>query len=304
MSSLVRAGTACLLALCVAACNGGQPASSHTPTGAGSASPSAPPTPTVAASLGPSGSAAATPRSTPSGLASDYSEVPAGTSPGQPLGYLEYLPPGYGDATPRPLLVFLHGNGQGGSGSAEDLDNLTETGIPALISGGRWPAELPFVVLMPQHEELELSPCMEATEVAAFLDYALETYAVDRSRVYLSGVSCGAIGIWQYLALYRDEVVAAVVPVAGDGRYALAIAGCELGRVPIWAIHGADDEALPVDGSSMPIRALEQCTEPPPADARLTVLAGEEHVMWQPIYDGSAGHDIYGWLLSHRRAAP
>lgn len=27
---------------------------------------------------------------------------------GAPLGYLEYLPPGFGDGEPRPLLVYLH----------------------------------------------------------------------------------------------------------------------------------------------------------------------------------------------------
>src|SRR5262245_25879474 len=50
-----------------------------------------------------------------------------------PSGYHEYLPPGYGDGTPRPLLVFLHGFGANGNGSAAELDNLNQDAIPRLI---------------------------------------------------------------------------------------------------------------------------------------------------------------------------
>lgn len=217
---------------------------------------------------------------------------------------MEYLPDGYGDGAPRPLLVFLHGNGQGGDGSADELDNLTETGIPNLVHKRRWPAHLPFIVLMPQHDEIPFSPCMEALEVQRFLEFAVREYVVDPARIYLTGVSCGAIGMWQYLSLYRDEVVAAAVPIAGDGRLALAIAGCELGKVAIWAIHGGADEAIPPLGSSDTIAALQRCTEPPPVDLRLTIVEGAEHAMWQPIYQGSAGHDIYAWLLSHAKERP
>ena len=38
-----------------------------------------------------------------------------GSVDGAPMGYLEFLPPGYGDGEPRPLLVFLHGSGEAGT---------------------------------------------------------------------------------------------------------------------------------------------------------------------------------------------
>ena len=34
-------------------------------------------------------------------------------------------------------------------------------------------------------------------------------------RVYLTGVSCGAIGVWDYIAVHGDELIAAAVPIAG-----------------------------------------------------------------------------------------
>src|SRR5215207_7530455 len=55
-------------------------------------------------------------------------------------GYYEYLPPGYGDGTPRPLLVFLSGAGENGDGSSQ-LYKVLNDGVPALIQSDRWPLD-------------------------------------------------------------------------------------------------------------------------------------------------------------------
>ena len=78
---------------------------------------------------------------------------------GAPLGYYEYLPPGYGDEEPRPLLVFVHGKDEHGDGSAAELDRLVRTGIPELVHRDMWPDARPFVVLAPQHgEPVDVAP--------------------------------------------------------------------------------------------------------------------------------------------------
>jgi predicted peptidase len=222
---------------------------------------------------------------------------------GAPNGYVEYLPPGYGEGTPRPLLIFFHGAGENGTGTEKALERLFNGDIPRLIRSGRWPESRPFVVLMPQHQggygAGGAGPlCPDAAEVDAFIRFALEHYEVDRRRVYLTGVSCGAYGVWDYLGAHTNDVVAAAIPIAGDGNRALA-AGCALARVPIWAFHGARDDVVSVYGSIRPIRVLRMCN-PEPVDLRLTVYAGGDHGVSGPTYDGSAGHDIYAWLLRHR----
>jgi predicted peptidase len=227
---------------------------------------------------------------------------PIGTVAGAPLGYVEYLPPGYGEGKPPPLLVFLHGSSGNGGGTEAELEGVFDTAIPMLIRQDRWPGDRPFVVLMPQHSDAQGVFCPDPSEIQSFLAFAIQHYTVDSKRVYLTGNSCGGIGGWEYLAVRLDEVVAAAVLVAGDGRYAFAHAGCDLGRVPIWAFHGADDTTLGKSGSVDPIRALEQCTDPPPIDARLTVYPGAGHGISDQTYDLTAGHDIYAWLLSHEHA--
>ena len=72
-----------------------------------------------------------------------------------------------------------------------------------------------------QHDLDNASPafCTTPDEVHDFIDFAVAHYNVDPSRVYLTGLSCGAFGIWEYLAKYQGEVqAAAAVPIAGDGR--------------------------------------------------------------------------------------
>jgi predicted peptidase len=228
---------------------------------------------------------------------------PLGSLVGAPQGYAEYLPPGYGDGAKRPLLVYLHGSGSNGTGSEASLQNVLDGGaIPELISGDKWPASRPFIVLMPQHVVHDTDACPSGEEVADFLDFAMKRYDVDPTRVYLTGYSCGAIGAWNYLALNTDEVLAGAVPIAGDGRAALSFAGCDLGKVPIWAFHGSADADVDPQGSITTMHELETCTDPKAIDPRLTVYKGVDHDSAERTYDLSAGNDVYAWLLSHQHA--
>src|SRR5215210_1527815 len=158
---------------------------------------------------------------------------PVGSVEGTPAGYIEYLPPGYGDGTRRPLLLFFHGAGENGDGGEDGLKLLRIGGaIPTLIARDRWPERRPFIVLMPQHDggQVAGSLCPDAAEIDSFIRFATANYDVDAKRVYLTGLSCGAIGAWEYLGAHTDETVAAAVLIAGDGNHAFAEAHCALGR--------------------------------------------------------------------------
>jgi predicted peptidase len=255
------------------------------------------------------------------------------------LAYYEYLPEGYGDGDPAPLLVALHGFGGTGDGSPEELSNLflesgLEAAIPALIRDGGWPTERPFVVLAPQHpfatsdeiyrsceEEPHAEPypatcffgaqaehghpadssnCATPTEIHEFIAYAVGAYDVDPDRVYLTGVSCGGFAAWEYVAEHGGSQIAAMIPIAGEGRIAWEKAGCDLGEVAVWAFHGDADDVVNPDGSSEPIANIAAC--PSVEDAEVTIYPGVDHLSWARTYDLSAGHDIYTWLLEHRRS--
>ncbi|MDX2091281.1 MAG: hypothetical protein SFX73_25710 [Kofleriaceae bacterium] len=212
-------------------------------------------------------------------------------------GYYEYLPPGYGNGDSFPLLVFWHGLLEGGNGTTE-LSRVLGHGPPQLIANDQWPDARPFVVLSPQHGG---GGCPTANEIHAFIAYAASAYQVDPQRLYLTGLSCGAIGSWDYLSTYLDEQIAAMVPVCGNGQGAWSNRGCDLGRVAIWAFHGDVDDIVPVAGSTTPLYGLAGCASPPRKDALLTLYQGVGHNSWTQTYDLSAGHDIYAWLLTHHK---
>jgi len=218
---------------------------------------------------------------------------PLGSTPAK-QGYYEYLPPSYTQWGEYPLLVFLHGLGENGNGSAEQLPRVLQHGPPKLIRANQWPGSRPFVVLSPQKSG---GGCPTADEVDAFIDFALEHYNVDPERVYLTGLSCGAYGVWNYLGKYKAERVRAAVPIAGNGIGAYDSAGCELGKVPIWAFHGDADKTVSVSGTTTPVDKLTKCKPRPAVGATIYPKVG--HDSWTRTYDGSAGHDIYTWLLEH-----
>jgi predicted esterase len=223
-----------------------------------------------------------------------------GSVEGADMGYLEYLPPSYGDGTPRPLLVALHGSGQSGPGDSNGLASLYEIGIPPLIRNDRWPDNRPFIVLAPQHDIHAPEVCITAPKIANFLTFAIAHYEVDPARVYVTGLSCGAIGSWNYLATDTTTVAAAVL-ISGGGYAAIDRVGCGLGSVPVWALHGTLDDVVPARYDTYSIGSLQQCTDPLPVDARLTLYPDAAHDAWTRTYDLSAGNDIYSWLLSYTK---
>jgi predicted peptidase len=96
----------------------------------------------------------------------------------------------------------------------------------------------------------------------------------------------------------RPEVVAAIVPIASR---ASSQGICAMRGVAVWAFHGERDKDEKLEGEQRTVEALNACQPPPTELARLTVYPGAGHEVWSRTYDGSAGNDIYGWLLAHHR---
>ena len=158
---------------------------------------------------------------------------------------------------------------------------------------------------IPSEELAALDPEASKAALAAALDELREHYDVDPKRVYLTGLSCGAIGGWDYLGQHTDETVAAAVLVCGDGRQAFQFAGCDLGKVPIWAFHGEDDPTVTPAGSIETLTNLQACTNPTAVDAKLTTYPGVGHDSWTTTYDPAhqvePGRNLYQWMLQYTR---
>ena len=115
-------------------------------------------------------------------------------------------------------MVFWSGVGQEGNGTT-DLPNVLAYGPPAMIAKDVWDNKRPFIVLSAQYtpKSGQIAPgaaCPSGEVINAFITWALSAYNVDRKRVYLTGLSCGGIGTWDYLGKYKGSVIAAAVPIA------------------------------------------------------------------------------------------
>ena len=213
------------------------------------------------------------------------------------IAYLLALPAGYGESGKLwPVMLFLHGRGE----SNGPLSIVAKWGPPRLAERGD---DLPYILVSPQcPAETNWGAPEQQAGLLQLLDHVLKEYSADPDRVYLTGLSCGAYGAWMYLAENSIAQIAAMVPIAGPADEAWAAAGCELGVVPIWAFHGDADDVVPIATQSVPVGELAACPSPPREDVEFTAYPGVDHDSWTRTYDGSAGHDIYTWMLDHSRS--
>lgn len=204
--------------------------------------------------------------------------------------YLLSLPSGYrakGDTT-WPLLVFLHGMGERG----KDLRKVKVHGPPKLIDQG---TNFPFVVVSPQ---CPLGQWWSVETLDALLDDVLVRYRVNSNRVYLTGISMGGFGSFDW-ALHSPERFAAVAPICGggnpftphgyDSRRAAALKSLDF-----WVFHGGADPVVPVAESKRMVEGLKRFG----CRTELTVYPGVEHDSWTQTYENPK---LYAWFLTHAR---
>ena len=150
------------------------------------------------------------------------------------------------------------------------------------------------------------TPPAQASELAGAFELFVEaSQALELQYAALSrkveDLSADLVQANDRLNVLLNALPAAVVPICGNGIDAWNQRGCLLGNMPMWAFHGDADGTIPVQGSIVPLTGVAACTSPVAADARLTIYPGVGHDSWTATYNLSAGHDIYAWLLTHRR---
>jgi predicted peptidase len=199
--------------------------------------------------------------------------------------YVVWRPPDYTPVRQWPLILFLHGAGERGS----DGRRQASVGIgPAL---NRFPERFPALVVMPQCP-LTSHWSRETQVLAALLDEVMNTFPIDGSRVYLTGISMGGNGSFALAAAHPDRF-AAVVPICGWG--APPQMSPALRSVPIWAFHGAVDDIVPAEHSREMVRALAEAGN---TRVRYTEYPDLAHVSWDAAY---ADPSLAEWLFAQER---
>lgn len=182
-----------------------------------------------------------------------------------------------------PLLFFLHGSGERG----DDLSRVKVHGPPKYAAAG---TDHPFVLVAPQVPE---GLAWDSDALEALRAHLLRQFPIDADRVLMTGLSMGGIGTWNYAVDYPDRL-AAIAPVSGTGDSDRA---ARVARLPIWAFHGALDDAVPLAGEREMVDAVRAAG----GNVKFTVYPDVGHNAWDPAY---ADPQLYEWLLAQRRGVP
>jgi acetyl esterase/lipase len=165
---------------------------------------------------------------------------------GNLMPYRLFVPPNYDPQRKYPLVVWLHGAGEVGTNNTGPASHVVAHRLAAHAKD----SEYSSFVLVPQTFDY-WGPRAQSSvlDIMAQLE---NQFSIDINREYLSGISLGGYGVWDFIANYPEKFAAAV-PVAGGGwpGYADLIKD-----IPIWAYHSFADELVPVSESREMITAI------------------------------------------------
>lgn len=218
------------------------------------------------------------------------------------MPYRLLKPKDYDATKTYPLVLFLHGAGEGGTDNGLQLKHVVKKfAEPAVMDsfpcfvvapqsppGVKW-ADTPWG--LPSHT-LPPEPTVSMTKALKICDAMIEEFSIDKTRIYVIGLSMGGYGTWDAL-MRRPDFFAAGVPICGgadDTKAAL------IKHIPVWVFHGAVDPTVPVIRSRNIVAALKAAGANP--EPKYTEYPTVNHKSW--------GHaistpELLPWLFEQQR---
>ncbi len=230
------------------------------------------------------------------------------------LPYRYYLPEDYAtSAKSYPLFLYMHGNGSRGS---DNTTQLTTNG--AALNNAVLNSEYDCIMLAPQCAKSPREWVSNYAGSAAFanelttgvyengdylnaaielLDYFINTYRANTSRIYVTGSSNGGGATWSLTARF-PYVFAAAAPLAGcelyDGVNAIA---SRYAHQNIWTFHGDADATLPVEATRALVNAIKAAGS---TTITYTEIAGGGHNIWS---QAAKTEGLVDWMFSKTNSA-
>jgi predicted peptidase len=225
----------------------------------------------------------------------------------QVLPYRILYPENYDKKNKYPLVLFLHGSG----GRAKDnekhlkigaklfLEETTRKNFPAIVIFPQCPEESNWgsftadrsvrpIKAEFNYENNPTWPLVAANELVMKL---LKEESVDKSRVYISGLSMGGIGTFESVYRY-PQLYAAALPICGGGdvdKYDERIA-----KTSFWIFHGSADSTVSVNLS----RSMKTKLETLKANVKYSEYAGVDHNSWDNAF---AEPTFFNWMFLQNR---
>ena len=222
------------------------------------------------------------------------------------LPYRILLPKHYNPDIAYPLVLFLHGSGERGSDNSAQLkhggalfaSDAVRDDYPAIVVfpqcpiDGYW-ANMEYLqtpegltITYPRGNTLK----MEQDLLEGLLKDLQKNYTVDKNRIYIGGLSMGAMGTFE-LVRRNPRTFAAAFAICGGANP--AIAG-KIDRQPWWIFHGDADQVVPIKYSQQMVDALKRID----ADVQFTVYPDVVHDSWTATF---ANPELLSWLFAQSK---
>jgi predicted peptidase len=207
-------------------------------------------------------------------------------SGGEAVDYVVFVPHSYDGKKESGVILFLHGSGET---KGESGKQPVDVGIGPYIRKNE--KTFPYIVVFPQAQEKGWRPKGINGELAlGMLDTTLKEYKIDANRVYLTGLSMGGFGTFNFAAA-EPQRWAAIVPICGGGNTDWAE---KIKDIPCWVFHGAVDPTVNVSKSRDMVEALKKAGGSP----KYTEFPKAGHNCWDQAYATPA---LWTWLAEQKR---
>jgi poly(3-hydroxybutyrate) depolymerase len=156
--------------------------------------------------------------------------------------YTLFVPSRYDPLVPTPLVLALHGGGNGG----KDGKDVVGSGTMAMNFYQQTADRRGMIIVCPTAIAAPWAAPANEPFLLACLEEVMLLYNVDENRVYLTGHSMGGFGAWSF-GPKHNELFAVVAPMSGGGSNSFAKLK-EMGT-GVYVYHGADDAIVKVGDS-------------------------------------------------------
>lgn len=235
---------------------------------------------------------------------SSYEKCRFVSTTGDSLNYCLLTPETLDEQSSYPLVLFLHGAGERGSDNQRQLTHggnmwlnpvnrekyPTFVIVPQCPESGYWAYSSRPKSFIPSEMPLDEAITPIFITLKELLDFYLRMPQVDKKRIYIVGLSMGAMATFDLVIRY-PELFAAAVPICGT------VNPERLDRaksVKFRIFHGDDDNVVPVEGSREAYKALKSVG----AEVDYIELPGVNHGSWTAAFNDNK---FMEWLFSQRQ---
>jgi predicted peptidase len=222
------------------------------------------------------------------------------------MNYRVLLPQHFDSAKTYPILFFLHGSGESGSDNEAQLKNGASLFLRNDIR-----KNFPSIVVFPQCSKDSFwsntkfekdttgktqiifvkggKPTKAMHALLKMVNSFLDKPYVNKSQVYVGGLSAGGMGTFEVLRR-KPKVFAAAFSICGGDHVGNVN---KYKNIPIWIFHGAKDPVVNPQYSKQVADQLKVIGR----EVKFTLYAGAGHNSWDAAL---AEPSFLPWLYSHK----